>query len=91
MERGEAEPARWHHMSLSKVMRDPACLLYRPKGSSGAPFFPKVGRIRNQHFYRIDAYGYGILDSAQLHKGLDKCLLPANTGSIPTTMQGTLR
>lgn len=25
MERGEAQPAHWHHMSPSEVMMDPAC------------------------------------------------------------------
>lgn len=36
-ERGEAQLARWRHMSLSKVMRNPACRsgYTNPKDSSG--------------------------------------------------------
>lgn len=78
MERGKAEPGRWRHMSLSKVMRDSACcpatLTQRLRWGT---FITEVGRIRNHIFCRVDAYGYCILEWVQLHHGWDKCLLPA--------------
>lgn len=83
MERGEAEPAHWRHMSLSGVMREPACCPVTPaQRLLWEPLFTEAGRIASMIFCKMDTYGYCILDSVQLYKGLDKCLLLANTRSM---------